>query len=194
MKLNEYFVNALENISTLTSQSQEDAFESAVRSILEAVKSGGRILVCGNGGSHADSLHFAGELVNFFTRPHKALPVIVLGSNSVVSSAWANDHDYESQFAREVEAYGCNKSVLIGFTTSGRSRNIKKSLLKSRSIGMKTIVFTGLTGGTLLADLADCILITPSDSTPRIQEGHVILYHALCAEIELRLCDLESRS
>lgn len=194
LELDKYLSEALDNVNALAAKNQGGEFESALNCILEAIERGGRILVCGNGGSHADALHFAGELVNFFTKPHRALPVVTLGANSVVSSAWANDHNYESQFAREVEAYGSTESVLIGFTTSGRSRNIIESFLKGRSIGMKVIAFTGLTGGALLADFADHILITPSDSTPRIQEGHIILYHALCAELESRFTNLESEN
>jgi phosphoheptose isomerase len=79
--------------------------------IVKTFVDGGKVLVCGNGGSHSDAEHFAGELVNFFTRKHKALNVITLGKNSTVTSAWGNDHNFEDQFAREVQAYGNPNSL-----------------------------------------------------------------------------------
>jgi D-sedoheptulose 7-phosphate isomerase len=161
--------------------------------ILETLRTGGRILVCGNGGSHADSLHFAGELVNFFTRPHRALPVIALGSNSAVLTAWANDHDFDTQFAREVEAFGDSRSILIGFSTSGQSTNVINAFKKSKSMGMKNIAFTGMSGSELLRDFVDYLLVAASDNTPRVQETHIVMYHAMCAEIERRLFEMERK-
>lgn len=186
MRLDAYFNEAKEVLSNSFSESQEKTFEEVLICILDCIAKGGRILVCGNGGSHADSLHFAGELVNFFTQPHRALPVIALGSNSAVLTAWANDHEFETQFAREVEAYGDSKSVLIGFSTSGKSSNVLNAFQKSKSLGMKNIAFTGKGGSHLLKDYVDQMFIVASDVTPRIQEVHIIMYHALCAEIELR--------
>jgi D-sedoheptulose 7-phosphate isomerase len=160
---------------------------------MKSVTLGGKILVCGNGGSHADSLHFAGELVNYFTRPHRAIPVIALGSNSAVLTAWANDHTYETQFEREVEAFGDSRSVLIGFSTSGKSLNVINAFKKAKSIGMKNIAFTGLTGSKLLYDFVDHVLFASTDVTPRVQETHIVMYHALCAEFENRYQLLEEK-
>lgn len=191
MKLEKYFNESRTVLEKSVSLEQEFAFESSLNCILDALSTGGRILVCGNGGSHADSLHFAGELVNFFTRPHRALPVMALGSNSAVLTAWANDHVFETQFEREVEAFGDSKSVLIGFSTSGKSSNVLKAFHKGKSLGMKNIAFTGISGSKLLANCVDHLLISASDDTPRIQETHIVMYHALCAEVERRILELE---
>jgi D-sedoheptulose 7-phosphate isomerase len=191
--LDEYFSDAKRVLSDSYSPQQELTFEASLACIMKSVTLGGKILVCGNGGSHADSLHFAGELVNYFTRPHRAIPVIALGSNSAVLTAWANDHTYETQFEREVEAFGDSRSVLIGFSTSGKSLNVINAFKKAKSIGMKNIAFTGLTGSKLLYDFVDHVLFASTDVTPRVQETHIVMYHALCAEFENRYQLLEEK-
>ncbi len=193
MILDEYFSDAKRVLSDSYSPQQELTFEASLACIMKSVTLGGKILVCGNGGSHADSLHFAGELVNYFTRPHRAIPVIALGSNSAVLTAWANDHTYETQFEREVEAFGDSRSVLIGFSTSGKSLNVINAFKKAKSIGMKNIAFTGLTGSKLLYDFVDHVLFASTDVTPRVQETHIVMYHALCAEFENRYQLLEEK-
>jgi D-sedoheptulose 7-phosphate isomerase len=193
MHLEQYFNEARITLTNSLTNEQDECFNSSLNCILETLRTGGRILVCGNGGSHADSLHFAGELVNFFTRPHRALPVIALGSNSAVLTAWANDHDFDTQFAREVEAFGDSRSILIGFSTSGQSTNVINAFKKSKSMGMKNIAFTGMSGSELLRDFVDYLLVAASDNTPRVQETHIVMYHAMCAEIERRLFEMERK-
>lgn len=155
----------------------------AIALVADALKDERPVLVCGNGGSMADSLHISGELVSRFKVERKGLPVIALGSNPAAVTAWSNDHTYETQFAREVEAFGSAGSVLIGLSTSGDSANVVAAFEAARQKGLKTIALTGAGGGRL-AGLADVLLAVPSDDTPRIQELHVAYYHYLCMEVE----------
>ena len=124
----EAYINATsENLKKLNNTEFLSRLDRAGEMLLQAIEGGGTILVCGNGGSHADAQHFAGELVNYFTKAHKALSVITLGTNSAVATAWSNDHGFENQFSREIEAYGDKRSVLLGITTSGKSVNINQA-------------------------------------------------------------------
>jgi len=184
MEFTNYVKNSISNLEAINNEQFTQVFKSAANLLLSAVENGKAILVCGNGGSHADAQHFAGELVNFFTREHKALKVITLGTNNVVASAWSNDHSFEEQFAREVEAYGEVGSVLLGITTSGKSKNVNQAFDKAHSIGMKTIALTSKKAIQYLSDKIDVVIPVPADETHKIQECHIVVYHALCIFIE----------
>lgn len=184
MDFNHYVRDSIYNLKLINNKQFGEVFKSAANLLLSAVENGKPILVCGNGGSHADAQHFAGELVNFFTRKHKALKVITLGTNQVVASAWSNDHSFEEQFAREVEAYGEPGSVLLGITTSGKSKNVNQAFDKAHSIGIKTIALTSKKAIQNLGNYIDVIIPVPVDTTHKIQECHIVIYHALCIFIE----------
>jgi D-sedoheptulose 7-phosphate isomerase len=184
MEFTNYVKDSISNLEAINNEQFTKVFKSAANLLLSAVENGKSILVCGNGGSHADAQHFAGELVNFFTREHKALKVITLGTNNVVASAWSNDHSFEEQFAREVEAYGEVGSVLLGITTSGKSKNVNQAFDKAHSIGMKTIALTSKKAIQYLSDKIDVVIPVPADETHKIQECHIVIYHALCIFIE----------
>ena len=162
-----------------------DSYTNAVKFCVHALKSGQRIFTAGNGGSHADAIHIAGELVNYFTIPHEGLPVMALGCNPSVLTSWANDHSFEEQMSRELSAYARSGDVLIAITTSGKSKNILKLIETARKYGLKVLALTSKKGAGLID--ADVALTVDSDRTPHIQEGHIIIYHALCAEIEFQL-------
>ncbi len=162
---------------------QDARMEQAVDCISQALRQRLPLLVCGNGGSMADSLHITGELVSRFKIERQGLPVIALGSNLSTLTAWSNDYAYETQFAREVDAYGVAGGVLIGLSTSGNSRNVVAAMQAARARGMKTIALTGRGGGAL-ASMVDILLEAPSTDTPRIQEVHVAFYHYLCMRVE----------
>ncbi len=179
-----YCEESQSNLAKLGNEEFIRSFNDSIDILLECINSGGRILVCGNGGSHSDALHFAGELVNFFTKQHRALPVIALGTNGAVSTAWSNDHAFEEQFAREVEAYGDSSSVLIGITTSGKSRNVNRAIDRAHSLGMKTIALTSKRAISSLSTNIDCFLAVPVEETHKIQECHIVIYHAICIAIE----------
>jgi D-sedoheptulose 7-phosphate isomerase len=178
-----------ENIELLKStiEGQLDAaVGAAIEALSTAARRGSPILVCGNGGSAADAMHIAGELVGRFMQERKALNVTALSANPAILTAWANDYEYRTVFARQVEAYGQPGGVLWGISTSGNSGNVIEAFGRAKSLSMTRIALTGEGGGQLAAD-ADVLIAVPSRSTPRIQEIHVALYHFICAEVESRV-------
>ena len=148
---------------------------------------GGKLLICGNGGSAADSQHLAAEFVNRMHIDRPGLPAIALSTDTSSLTAIANDERYERVFARQTEALGRPGDVLIGISTSGRSPNVVAALVAGRAIGLVTIGFTGQSGAAVLAPICDVVLATPSDVTPRIQEGHEFAYHVIAAMVEQQL-------
>jgi D-sedoheptulose 7-phosphate isomerase len=187
MKIDEYIEESISNLQSINNIEFVGLISETAKLILDSVSNNGNILVCGNGGSHSDAQHFAGELVNFFTRDHKALNVITLGTNSAVASAWSNDHSFEDQFAREVEAYGNSNSLLIGFTTSGKSKNVNNAFRKANSLGIKTLALTSKKALPYLASNVDLIIPVPVNETHKIQELHIVIYHAICILVEENL-------
>ncbi|MBI1209615.1 MAG: SIS domain-containing protein [Azospirillum sp.] len=165
-----------------------DRTEQAIGQIVAALSQRRPLLVCGNGGSAADALHIAGELVGRFLLERPALPVIALSANAAVLTAWSNDYDYESVFARQVEAHAQPGGVVWGISTSGNSPNVVAALQAGRRLGMGTLALTGDGGGRMAAH-ADVLIDVPSRATPRIQEMHICLYHFICAEVERRLVE-----
>ena len=151
--------------------------------IVKALKSENKVLICGNGGSAADAQHIAAELLGKFYMERKALPAISLNTNVSVLTAVANDYSYEDVFSRQVEGLGNPGDILIGISTSGNSKNILKALKTARTLNIKTVGMTGITGGKM-KDLSDVCLAVPSDVTPRIQESHITIGHIICEIIE----------
>ncbi|MEK6647345.1 MAG: D-sedoheptulose 7-phosphate isomerase [Candidatus Firestonebacteria bacterium] len=158
--------------------------------LIKICKAGGKVVLCGNGGSAADAQHIAGELVGRFMRERKAIPAISLSTDTSVLTALANDYGYDTVFARQVEALVTKKDVVIGFSTSGNSANVIKAIEKANKIGAKTIAFTGKSGGKLNSIVDICIKI-PSDKTYRIQECHITIGHILCDLVESSLCETD---
>jgi D-sedoheptulose 7-phosphate isomerase len=159
--------------------------EQAIERITAALVRGLPLLVCGNGGSAADAMHIAGELVARFLVERPGLKAIALGTNTATLTAWSNDYDYPSAYAREVEAFGAAGGVIWGISTSGNSKNVILALERATALGMSTIAMTG-EGGGKLASMTDILLDVPSRATPRIQEVHICLYHYICQEVEAR--------
>ena len=151
--------------------------------ITETLKKGGKILLCGNGGSASDALHFAGEIVGRFQKERKAYNAIALNADVATMTAIANDYGYDQVFSRQLEGLMTDKDVLIGISTSGNSKNIIKAVEKAHEIGGKAYLFSGKDGGKL-KDICDLCIIVPSDVTTHIQEVHECLYHILCGLIE----------
>lgn len=184
-----------ESVRTIETLSQNETFCTKFVQLVDlsvkTLESGNRIFTAGNGGSFADALHISGELVNFFTIPHKPYPVMALGSNGAVLSAWANDHDFNSQLSRELTAFAHPGDLLIAITTSGKSQNIRMLVETAKALGVYTSVLTGKFGQKNLPEVNVCLSID-STVTPHIQEAHVIVYHALCAEIERHLTQGEA--
>lgn len=159
------------------------AMARAVEAAAAALAANRALLACGNGGSAADAQHIVGELVGRFLTERRGLKAICLASNPAVLTAWANDYDYATVFARQVESYGEPGGVLVGLSTSGNSRNVVLAMEAARKIGMVTIGFTG-EGGGKMAPLCDHLLAVPSRFTPAIQQVHLAMYHCFCAGID----------
>ena len=159
------------------------ATAQAAEACVVALRAGCKLLFCGNGGSAADAQHWAGELVSRFNYDRPGLAAIALTTDTSILTAIGNDYGYERLFARQVEALGVAGDVLLAISTSGNSPNILAALEAARARGITSIGFTGEAGGKMTA-LCDICLRIPSSSTPRIQEGHEVLGHAICGMIE----------
>jgi len=159
---------------------------AATELMVAALRRGGKILVCGNGGSASDSQHFAAELVGRFERERRALASIALTTDTSILTAIGNDCGYDRVFARQVEAVGRGGDVLLGISTSGGSRNVLEAFGVAKSGGLATVALTGRDGGVVGA-AADIHINVPSPSTARVQEVHRTLMHAMCELIEREL-------
>lgn len=164
----------------------EATLDAATEAIVTALEAGRSLLVCGNGGSAADAMHIAGELVGKFLIDRRAFKVMCLSCNPAVLTAWSNDVSYDTVFARQVEAFGERGGVLLGLSTSGNSENVIEAFRTARAMEVVTIAMTG-DGGGRLGQVADICLTVPSTSTPMIQQVHVCLYHYICEQVEARL-------
>ena len=151
-----------------------------------ALRNGNKVLFAGNGGSAADSQHLAGELVSRFYYDRPGLPSFALTTDTSVLTAIGNDYGYERLFARQIEAVGVAGDIFFAISTSGNSPNILEAIRTAREKGLITVGMTGSNGGDL-AGLCDHCLRVPSDATPRIQEGHILLGHTVCQMIEAEL-------
>jgi D-sedoheptulose 7-phosphate isomerase len=157
--------------------------------IANAFKAGGKLLICGNGGSAADAQHMAAELVVRLTSAfeRQALPALALTTDSSLLTACSNDYGYEHVFSRQVEAFGKAGDVLLGISTSGNSGNVVAAVKAAKERGLTTAVLAGRTGGKL-AGQADHSILVPSDVTAHIQECHITAIHILCDVIERCYC------
>lgn len=164
-----------------------ESIVSAAGLIADAFRSGGKVLLCGNGGSAADCQHVAAEFVSILRRDFErpGLPAIALTTDTSFLTAYANDFGYEGVFARQVEALGKAGDLLVGISTSGNSPNVIRAVESALRIGMRTIALTGL-GGRLPA-MADVAVSVPSADTQHIQEAHLAIEHIICELVERHL-------
>jgi D-sedoheptulose 7-phosphate isomerase len=172
----------------LTDQSMLTSIAEMVDITVAALQNGNRLWFCGNGGSAADAQHLAAEFSGRFYKNRKALPAEALHCNTSYLTAVANDYSYDVIYSRLVEGITQPGDVLYGFSTSGNSTNICKAFESARNLGVKTIGFTGTTGG-LMKDLSDVLINIPSSVTPRIQEAHIMVGHILCELAEAMYFD-----
>jgi D-sedoheptulose 7-phosphate isomerase len=154
---------------------------------IAAFHAGGRLYVCGNGGSAADAQHIAGELLGRFKRDRRALPALALSTDTSTLTAIANDMGYERVFARQLEGLLRPGDVVWLLSTSGNSPNILAAAQTARARGAFVAGFSGASGGRLAA-LCDVLLRVPHDASDRIQEGHMLAYHYLCERVESAFC------
>jgi len=159
---------------------------AAAESMVAALRRGGKILVCGNGGSASDAQHFAAELVGRFERERRAIASVALTTDTSILTAIANDYAYTRVFARQIEALGRAGDLLLAISTSGGSASILEALATAKAGGITTVALTGRDGGPAGA-LADIHINVPSPSTARVQEVHRTLLHAMCEIVEREL-------
>ncbi|EHP84188.1 D-sedoheptulose 7-phosphate isomerase [Methanotorris formicicus] len=167
-------------------EENEENLKKSIEIIVEALKNGKKILICGNGGSAADAQHFAAEIVGRFKLERKGFPAIALTTDTSILTAIGNDYGFERIFERQVEALGEYRDILVGISTSGNSENVIRAVNKAKEMGIYTIGLLGKDGGKL-KDVVDLALIVPSNDTARIQECHLTIYHVICEEVEKRL-------
>jgi D-sedoheptulose 7-phosphate isomerase len=164
-----------------------EAIEAAGALLIQTLKQGGKILLCGNGGSAADCQHIAAELVVQYQKNRKPLAAIALTTDSSILTAHSNDFGFETVYSRQIEAIATEKDCLIAISTSGKSKNILKAVEAARLKKMTVIGLTGCEGGEL-SGLATHSIIVPSEVTARVQEAHILIGHWWCGAIEEAIC------
>ena len=155
----------------------------AAKAIRESFAKGGKILLCGNGGSASDALHIAGELTGRFQKERRALPAVALNADMASITAVANDYGYEMVFSRAVEGLMNPEDVLLGISTSGNSENVYRAVKKAKELGAVTAALLGNDGGKIKSAV-DYGIIVPGSSTVRIQESHIMIGHIICELVE----------
>jgi len=160
-----------------------DKVQEAADEIFSTLENGNKLLICGNGGSAADSQHFAAELVGRFEKEKQPLPAISLTTDTSILTAVANDYGYDNVFAKQVKALGEKGDILFAISTSGNSPNVLKAVELAKTIGMKSISLTGKDGGKI-AGISDIDINIPVFSTARVQEAHITVIHIICKIIE----------
>jgi len=185
-KLSARFQELVTLIPQFELQANESILEAA-ESIYKSFLSGNKILICGNGGSAADSQHFAAEFVNAFSRDldRKALPALALSADTSILTSIANDFDFENIFSRQVAAYGKPGDVLVTLTTSGTSKNCVNAVQMAKTLQMTNVVFTKKSAH--ISSFADIAVEVPSQNTQHIQECHMLAYHVITELVEDKL-------
>ena len=170
--------------SKATMESISDSLEIAAKLCIESLKSGGKILIFGNGGSAADAQHIAAELVGRYKAERKGLAAIALTTDTSALTSIGNDYGYKRVFDRQVEALANEGDAVIGISTGGSSTNVISALKLANDLGCKTIGLSGRDGGEMNA-LCNVNLVVPAEDTPRIQEMHIVIGHTICHLIDL---------
>ena len=170
----------------LADESLIHQIQTVTEVITQAFQNGNAVYFAGNGGSAADAQHLAAEFSGRFYKDRKALPSDALHCNSSYLTAVANDYSYDVIYARLLEGLAKPGDVLVGISTSGNSGNIVKAFEMAKTIGVTTIGFTGQNGGKLKS-LGDYLINVPSNTTPRIQESHILVGHIICELVEINI-------
>ncbi len=151
--------------------------------LIQTLKSGGKILFFGNGGSAADSQHIAAEFVGRFQKERKSLAAVALTTDTSILTALGNDYGFDVIFARQLEGIGKSADAVMAYSTSGNSKNVLEGVKQAKKMGMKVLSFTGCGGGRL-ASLSDVSIVVNSSNTARIQESHICFSHIICEIVE----------
>jgi D-sedoheptulose 7-phosphate isomerase len=180
--IEQIFANSI-SVKQETLKKNLPQISQAAQAIIDALNAGNKLLFCGNGGSAADSQHIAAEFVGRFQKERAAWPAIALTTDTSALTALGNDYTFDIVFSRQLQALGKKGDVLIGITTSGNSKNVLEAVKTAKELGIKTIGVTGGTGGKL-APMCDIAIIAASPVTARIQESHLVIFHAICEVVE----------
>ena len=162
---------------------QLEVLDKVTRAVIQALKGGHKVLLCGNGGSATDALHIAAEFVGRFQKERVSLPAIALTADVAALTAIGNDYGYDRVFERQVEGLGQKGDILIALSTSGKSPNVLKAIEKAKAQGILTVGFTGKDGG-VLKGMVDICFLAKSDKTTYIQETHMAALHSICEVVE----------
>jgi D-sedoheptulose 7-phosphate isomerase len=181
----EYVETVAANFAKLRHMTSE--IESAAQLCVDSLRSGGKIILCGNGGSAADSQHLAAELMGRFLVDRAPLPALALTVDTSALTAIGNDYGYDEVFARQLRGVGRPGDVLIGLSTSGTSKNVVRAFEAARAMGIGLVSLTGQSASSM-SDMADVAVRVPSGQTNHIQEMHIAVGHIICAIVEEALC------
>ncbi len=162
--------------------------ETLADRIASVLKNGGKLILCGNGGSASDALHFAGEIVGRFQKERNAWPAVVLNADVATMTAIANDYGYDEIFARQAEGHACPGDLFIGISTSGNSENVLRAVAAAKRKGADTAALLGKNGGKLM-NIVDYPVLVRSDVTARVQEAHICIIHILCELTEQKMVE-----
>ena len=163
---------------------QLPALIAATEAVIATLRRGGKILLFGNGGSAADAQHIAAEFVNRYVRDRPPLSAIALTTDTSALTAIANDFGPEDVFAKQIQALGKEGDIALAFSTSGNSPNVLRGLERCRELGIQTVGLTGGIGGALAERVDHCLCVAATTSTPRIQEAHILIGHAICEMVD----------
>ncbi|MDZ7316858.1 MAG: D-sedoheptulose 7-phosphate isomerase [candidate division KSB1 bacterium] len=190
--IGDHFLETAELLRRFAEEHTEEIYETAM-SMSRAIAAGGKLLICGNGGSAADAQHFAAEMIGRLTRERRAIPALSLTTDTSILTAVANDYSIAQVFRRQVEGLGQPEDVLVAISTSGNSENVVQAVLAAKEKGIQVVGLLGRDGGRL-APLSDAAIIVPIDNPQRIQEVHIAVIHAWCELIEDELYPNSSKS
>ncbi len=167
----------------LNSISLSEKIEESINEIIKCFKRGNKIIIFGNGGSAADAQHIVAEFIGRFQKERKSLPAISLTTDSSIITSLANDYSYDIVFSRQCESLVSKGDIVIGISTSGKSKNVEEGIKTAKKRGAITIGLLGGDGGTI-KNVADISIVVPSTNTARIQEVHRVIYHIICDIVE----------
>lgn len=182
----------LKSTDVISKIANDETFQRLIKEVskicVKSLEKGNKIILAGNGGSAADAQHIAGELVSRFMFDRPGLPSIALTTDTSVITAIGNDYGYEKIFSRQLQANGCPGDVFFAYSTSGESKNIIEGLAEAKKHNITTVGLTGLkTNPNDMSSYCDYLIRIPSISTPKIQEGHLIVGHLICDLIEKKI-------
>ena len=166
--------------------SLEHSIDEAITLIADSINNGGKLIICGNGGSASDAQHMSAEFTGRFLREREPMPAISLNTDTSAITCIANDYSYDEIFSRQLKAIGKKDDCLIAITTSGNSSNVLNCVDMAANLGIQSITLSGRDGGKL-SGLANLDIIVNSDSTARIQEMHILILHTICEGVEIKL-------